>query len=749
MNSSFTRLSNSERCATMPYVTIPLLPSTQHTQGQSIANMYSVVRSLLCAVVISVNCAVAFAGIAAPTFQELMKPEMFPHAQYGMSVESAVESPGAIDIMTTGAVFHFNTARGTVTVSQRIGHSRPLAVLRLDEPLEGARIAQKTDGLVMIEIAKPNVTIRVNCDSLLMLHVHEAVNANVGCKIIPAWHDYDKTYHLIADEWGAFGLYCSNNELNDNFDLFKETIATYQLPSDAVLWLGACPPKPYNWEKSLKDNVVWHWSDKNSYPPNESFRRWKDYGNIMLLQGEMMLWKDWQLAFEPRLGMAEFERVRNAAHKNGMRLMVYTSPAYFLKGSPNELLAINEWGGKIYSDCSGMNMELFMDAVTGVMKDLKPDGLYYDMAYVNSPAASYALMRRSRELLGDDGILEWHSTDALGVTRHSACYLPHADVYADYILRGEARQDVYSNRDYLRFFVSGYNINNCIGVLCNNGKPEETTVKVVDGLLAVNCRLHTLIRDIENPDKTALMHYRKSLTADIRALVTKDIDTRQMQVAEKFAALKAADNLDKAERAALRKASLSQPKIALRRTFDLMPDDPQVASNDNVNPFSIVDGKLQIRAKHKTYAFLRIPADEATNGLAVNIKMRYEKGAAWGPCIQLRWQDGIAMTIGIRSDKVFQVNYAGKELLCGSFDPDKWLWVRVRWLTRNGILEYSADGVNYTEAYSFPREGRLGGPLAEVRLGKVFVNGEAVDYNDALGDVGTCEIDEFELYKAE
>ncbi|MHB1459605.1 MAG: hypothetical protein ACYC0V_22060, partial [Armatimonadota bacterium] len=232
---------------------------------------------------------------------------MFPHAQYGMSVESAVESPGGIDITTTGALFHLNATRGTITVSQRIGHSRPLAVLRLEGPLKGARIARKTDGFVLIDIEKPNVTIRVNGDSMLMLHAHEVVNANVGRKILPAWHDSDKTSHLIADEWGGFGLYCSNNTLNDNFDAFKETVATYELPSDAVVWLCACPPKPYNWEKSFKDHVVWHWSDKNAYPSDESIREWKKFGNIVLLQSEMKLWKNWQLAFEPRLGMAEYE----------------------------------------------------------------------------------------------------------------------------------------------------------------------------------------------------------------------------------------------------------------------------------------------------------------------------------------------------------------------------------------------------------------------------------------------------------
>ena len=123
-----------------------------------------------------------------------------------------------------------------------------------------------------------------------------------------------------------------------------------------------------------------------------------------------------------------------------------------------------------------------MTAITKVMNVHKPDGLYFDGQYTSNPAALYALARRTRELIGEDGILEWHSTTALG---NGHCYLPQADAYVDFILRGEGRESVYEDFEYLRYFVSFYNINNCIGVLCNNG-PIGVNPNLVRDVLRAN-----------------------------------------------------------------------------------------------------------------------------------------------------------------------------------------------------------------------------------------------------------------------
>ena len=52
---------------------------------------------------------------AAPTFQELMDPAVFPHPQRGLKVESVEDTPDNIRIRTTGANIHFDLASGIIT----------------------------------------------------------------------------------------------------------------------------------------------------------------------------------------------------------------------------------------------------------------------------------------------------------------------------------------------------------------------------------------------------------------------------------------------------------------------------------------------------------------------------------------------------------------------------------------------------------------------------------------------------------
>ena len=65
----------------------------------------------------------AFSGLcnaAAPTFQELMNPAIFPQAQQGMKVETATVSENALHVVTTGAELTLNKKRpGCVSATHR------------------------------------------------------------------------------------------------------------------------------------------------------------------------------------------------------------------------------------------------------------------------------------------------------------------------------------------------------------------------------------------------------------------------------------------------------------------------------------------------------------------------------------------------------------------------------------------------------------------------------------------------------
>jgi len=152
-----------------------------------------------------------------------------------------------------------------------------------------------------------------------------------------------------------------------------------------------------------------------------------------------------------------------------MRNIVYTSPYYFLTGTGLEDKAMNSFDnfavtGFSPGDGRGLNWPIFVQEIAKVMREYRPDGLYFDGIYDNV-VRTYIVSRKAREIVGDGGLLEFHAT---GSPPGGGVYLPQIDTYYDYILRGEGVQAEYTNPDYLRYFVSTYNISNSIGVLCNN-----------------------------------------------------------------------------------------------------------------------------------------------------------------------------------------------------------------------------------------------------------------------------------------
>ena len=445
------------------------------------------------------------------------------------------------------------------------------------------------------------------------------------------------------------------------------------------------------------------------------------------------------MAFEPRLGEAEFARVRDIIHASGMRFIVYTSPAYFFKGTPFESCAINSFENFTNwppARGAGDNIDLFMDEIAKVMRAYKPDGLYFDGQYYDCPAALYALARRSRELLGEDGILEWHSTTALG---EGYCFLPQADAYVDFILRGEGRDTVYRDQDYLRYFVSCYNTSNSIGVLCNNG-PKPTS-DLVCRLLSVNGRLHTIAGWL---DDTPLMdmlrkEYRSQLDPNLRGKVDRTIDARQEEVAAK------------ATKAGVEIRRLKQPPNwkarVLECAFDAIPDWPQAVSPTNTDPFRVAEGVLAVKGKASTHAYLETPIDKVVQGIEVRITRGTDGGMSWGPSVCLRWADGALLRVGLRSDGKVQSDITGQQRLSAPdfTDPNQWVWLRARWGERNGVLEYSLDGETYSQLWFFDHGGAMNTPATSVAIGKVPYSGKPEDYSES-GEDGESYFDVLALY---
>ena len=140
----------------------------------------------------AVSCVVSLAqaaGVSAPTFQELMDPNLLPEPQCGMQVESATQQDDTIRVVTTGAEITLDTTKGEVRFEQRIGHQRRVATLGLGRQVQGAKILRSQPGLALITCERPKTTVRVNGDSLFMLQAHEPLNVAIQIHIVPAWND--------------------------------------------------------------------------------------------------------------------------------------------------------------------------------------------------------------------------------------------------------------------------------------------------------------------------------------------------------------------------------------------------------------------------------------------------------------------------------------------------------------------------------------------------------------------------------
>jgi hypothetical protein len=438
----------------------------------------------------------SFLYAETPTFQKLMDPNVFPDSQLGMEIEKVSVNSDNLTIETTGSKMEMNYTVGSVTFSQKIGCQRKILMATIQPAYSKPTVTHSGPGFVFAKFTKPSFDLRVNGDSLFMFHAKEPLKICLKPLYIPAFEGNYKSNHLLLDEYGGFGVYCSIKDLPDNYNRFSDTVATYQLPADAVLWIGICPPKKYDWQKSLNDNVLWHWSTVTSYPDDETMKSWVKYGNTVLFQGEIMLWKDWNLGFKPRLGMEQWNRVKNTLHSQNIKYMVYTSPSYFLRGTGKEEYAVNSfenfkgWPPPESRPFNGENIDTFLSEITKVMKELKPDGLYFDGTYCENLAAQYKLARSARGIIGVNGLLEWHSTLAFGKIKvKDLCYLPQVDAYADYILRGEHLKTDFNDLNYLRYFVSGYNTSNSIGVFCTRDH-SFITPEFCEILFNNNIRLH-------------------------------------------------------------------------------------------------------------------------------------------------------------------------------------------------------------------------------------------------------------------
>ncbi len=405
--------------------------------------------------------------------KDLVSDQIFMRALWGMRIEKCAARADSVEVVTTGAVFSFNSTDSTLQCRQRIGAKRQTLSVRFPAGLlSGLSVAAKDTGAVILK-SSAGLTVKVNCDSMLMLRTASPALLDFSIPWKPAV-DYEYgSHHLLIDPFGAVAILPIREAGLQSIQTKQQH--SYELGANGELWVSIGPPRPYRWKDSLGNRLIWQGTwQKPEYanPSDDKIKKWAPYGNILWLQSEYMMWKSWHEAFEPRFP-DELARVVKTAHSQKQRVMAYFSPYYFTGGIGGE-----------YTN-TGENIGQYFQAVNDFRTKFPTlDGFYFDGVYPGSVEQTYRICRAMRAYLGPKRFFMIHCT---GNAPGGLVYNPAADTYSDMILRGEGQG--FISDEWLRYFVSGYNISNSVGVVCNNSGDWIATPRQIEMTLRANCRL--------------------------------------------------------------------------------------------------------------------------------------------------------------------------------------------------------------------------------------------------------------------
>ena len=466
------------------------------------------------------------------TARDLLAPEMFPDASFGMAVEN-VEDGAAAQVITTGGIFRIRKALDTIECDQRIPARRQVAALKLPAgSLRDIELIHHSSGAVVFEGA--GTTLRINGDSTLMIAPGTQGDIRAELSFPPDCHFGAGGNHNFFDPYGGISFFDNGDSPEPHLDLENTPVAvTWGWRAGDVFWSVISPPKPFDWDASYR-----HYAGQGSshqqyvYPSDGEIEAASKQASILFLHSEMLLWKAWQTDLTPR-HPEKLAHVISTAHERGMKVIVYTTPVWFLKDTPREreqqidptpgpMGTVPHWG-------KPDNADLFFQQISSVFKEMSLDGFYFDGIYGDPEhlAASYHLTRAARELVGGDGVLIYHGTGDTPSIGGSRTYCPSLNAYYDYILRGEG-EEKRTDPEYVRYFLSSYNLSNSV-CLSLYRTDEIPSTEQIDLTLRANVRypmpLGLLVGD--SPERAHFQeHYFSRLTPSLKAEIAGDLARR-------------------------------------------------------------------------------------------------------------------------------------------------------------------------------------------------------------------------------
>jgi len=304
------------------------------------------------------------------------------HALMGMKIESVEADGQSARVNTTGAAFVFDLPNDAIICSQKIPRRRKVATIH-GLSLKCLKPVSKTpDRCVFGETAEQE-TLVVSADSLLTISLAPGATVDITGSYRPAWEGQESNCLFLPDETGGVGLYLIGNGSGTK-PVSKDTEWTvnYQTASSSKLLVSVFPPRPFDIQQS-GETLLHSFSWRRPYPSDQELAAWRPIGSVLALHS--WIWQGSQgstygieqddswatMAFVPK-DAQELQRVVEAAHRLGMKVIPYMSPYYF--GNP---------GGQVVKSTLGR----FLNTVQDVLSQYGFDGVYYDGLYAGISTA--------------------------------------------------------------------------------------------------------------------------------------------------------------------------------------------------------------------------------------------------------------------------------------------------------------------------------------------------------------------------
>lgn len=379
-----------------------------------------------------------------------------------MRIEHLTEGRTHASLTTTGACFILQKDKGIIQVYQRIGGKRKIAEVHLSKDfLEIVKRAPRDRGFEYVWSCggKNNPEIIISGDSLIRFNNID--NIKIVSPFTPVYRKLNRSNNglMLLDNRGGMVI---NPPENISLGDYPITVNGSEWKLDSrlkmsTLFLGVCPPREFDWERS-KWPVVHYSSHIKRYPSNEEIIQYSQFAKVLELHqwiwkrryenkkdcmdelfgkkyndcsGDTPLWRDH--ASDPINNRwipedeKELRRVIQCAHSRGMLVAVYFN------------------GLK-------MDSETILPEAGRLKKKYDLDGIYLDGLLNNTsrgPLDAYLAARELRMLFGDRGWINFHNTN-------NGYYSPHIHAYMDFITTGE-------HHGFDKWKSSTFNISNAIG----------------------------------------------------------------------------------------------------------------------------------------------------------------------------------------------------------------------------------------------------------------------------------------------